>query len=124
MHVMFFLLIAGAAAGQTSAYTTTINNNKPPGSGSFQLNVLADNTKPAFNIRIQNPEGKVLQLSIGHRVLGSLIDTVIRNKQFSERYNMEGVEDGRYIVTVKCGKEKITRELELNTVISRSMLVH
>ena len=113
------LFITTAIIAQRPLYTTTINDNRMPESNSFQVNIAAGKSATSFSLWIQNPDKKKLQLEIKHRHFGTLIDTVISNEEFSQRYNMEQADDGNYIITVSCGKEKVVKEIELNTVTTR-----
>lgn len=121
---MLSLFITATAMAQNPVYNTTVNNNRPPETyPSFQLNVSANKTATGFSIEIQNPGTKKLILKIYHHGLGEVIDTVISSDLFSQRYNMEQAEDGRYMIILSAGKEKIVKEIELNTVTTRQVLI-
>jgi hypothetical protein len=99
------LLLAGAAKSQTS-WTAQVN---------------ADASKPAFNLQVNNPEKKKLHITIEHRNMGVVVDTVIFSTNFSQLYLFNDAEDGTYIIAVDNGKEEYIKEIELTTVTTRNM---
>ena len=54
---------------------------------------------------------------------GVVVDTSFTGDQFNCRFNFEMVDDGHYQVTLTSGKEKMTRNIEINTVTRRSLVV-
>ncbi len=118
----FILLISALSYGQTGVFNPAGNETpaqmeKP----SFEVSLLPDVSPTVFKLAISNPEGKKLNLQISHQILGTLVDTTIYSVTFSSRYNLKEVEDGRYVITVSDRKEKIRKEVEVNTITRRSM---
>jgi hypothetical protein len=112
-----------AAVAQNSGYNVT-NNDLKNFSSSFQVQLqpVANNT--AFDLLISNPGKKKLQFTITHGVLGAMIDTTLDSEQYSRRYNFNEADDGKYIVTIKNGKEIFSKEIEVRTVTARNLLMH
>lgn len=122
--MLLSLFITSVLAAQNPVYTATINNTElPEVSRSFQVKVAGDKTTSAFSLWIQNPDKKRLKLQIKHRALGVLVDTTIYNEDFERRYNMDMLDDGRYTVKVSCGKERVIKEIEINTITTRNVVV-
>ena len=91
---------------------------------SFNVKLSAD-TDSSFRLDIQNPEKKKLELSLVHTVFGVMKDTVIADLHYAGRFNFSLADDGKYKLIVRSGKERYTRELELNTttVINRNLRI-
>src|SRR5215475_7681407 len=99
--------------------TVTINDLKK--TSTFSAEILPDAKPAAFILSIENPGKKNLHLVISHKDLGEVVDTTINDGEFMRRFNFEEAMDGRYVVTLESGKEKFSREIELNTVTVRKM---
>ena len=116
------------AKSQTSDPLVTVVNNKlvlpEKEESSFQVNVLPSSIPSAFRLFIQNPEKRKLQVLISHRVLGELVDTTVASENFSCRYLLDQADDGQYRITVSYGKEKVVKDIELNTVTTRQVVIH
>lgn len=112
-----FFIVAGSQA-QSSSNTKTAEKN------SFHLEVFADQQPAVFGLAIQNPEQKRLRLEVSHPVLGAVVDTIISSRQFTCRYNLNQADDGHYRIIVRNGKEKFIKEVEINTVTSRNLVIH
>ena len=95
----------------------------PAKEASFELSIIPDKIATAFGLFINNPEKKRIRLEISHPAYGVVVDTSFTGDQFSCRYNFEMVEDGRYQVTLTSGKEKMTRDIEINTITRRNLVV-
>lgn len=109
-------------ASAPSSYNGTGSNEQLPGAeASFQVAVLPASS--TFSLVIVNPAKKKLQLQISHKNFGTVVDTTVYT-DFKQRYNLSQADDGRYVVEVFCGKEKVVREIELNTVTTRNVVVH
>ena len=114
-----------ASCAQQPNYSITNNNLKLPGKETcFKVNVLPDVNSGSFVVLIQNPEKKKLQLQISHDVLGVAVDTTLYTEKFTCRYNLNESDDGRYNIIVGSGKEKYTKQIELNTVTTRNVVIH
>ena len=123
--VMFLLsALCGRAQTAETSYVSTQNDLTMPPVSSFTADVVADNNSRLI-IAISNPDNKKVQLTIKHSFTGVVVDTTIYDQQFSCRYNFENADDGKYIITIRNGKEKYKKEIALNTstVISRSISV-
>ncbi len=124
MYSLIALFITTAAVAQRPLYTaTTNNNNLPAKEASFELSIIPDKATTAFGLFISNPEKKKIKVEISHQAYGVVVDTSFTSDQFSCRYNFERVEDGHYQVTLTSGKEKITRNVEINTITRRNLVV-
>lgn len=86
---------------------------------SFAVELVADtaDTNTAFILKIDNPTRKKINIWIRHSQQGTALDTTINTGYYSCRYHFDHADDGKYIITVGSGKEKITREVQLNTVM-------
>lgn len=124
LNALALLFIVSVAWAQRPYYSAAANSMELPEKyGSFQVSVIPDGST-AFTLQVQNPENKRLQLLISHMQLGSVADTSFSSNTFTCRYNLREVEDGRYVVIVSSGKEKISKEIELYTVTTRNIVVH
>ena len=121
--LLITLFFTATVFGQKSRPSTVINDNNPLDYSSFSLQVVAGKPSGGFSLWISNPEKKKLILEISQKGIGTLIDTVIYADNFSQRYNMNQADDGNYTITVSAGREKIVKEIELNTVTTRNILV-
>jgi|SRR5687768_1845614 len=116
---LFF--ISMSATAQKASETVTVNNNNSPDLSSFLVTVTP--TEVGFSLWIQNPDKKKLQVEIRHQYSGTVVDTVVYTDSFSQRYNMNEAEDGKYVVIVSAGKKKVSKEFELNTITTRSVVI-
>lgn len=118
------LLFSVAGFSQQSFYTVTTNDSKLPGKESIlNVSIIPDQESTAFSLFVQNEEGRKIQLQISHQEYGLLVDTVFENTDYKCRYNFEQVEDGRYEVTLINGKQRVTKNIEINTVTRRNLVV-
>lgn len=120
-----FLFLSFVSQAQTDRgdgdYVVTANNLKGQERElSFRVNILSENDS-CLKIFIHNPEKKKLQLTIIHSVTGYVADTIIEGDEYACRYNFSNADDGKYKVIVRNGKEKFTKEIELNTVTIRNL---
>lgn len=121
--ILSALFISFAATAQNE-YQVNNNLRLPEQEPSFTVNVTPD-SDAGFTLVLDNPTKKKIQVWIRHSVLGTISDTTIYKDKLTFHYNLDGVEDGKYIITVTSGKEKITKEIEMKTttVVSRSVTV-
>jgi hypothetical protein len=121
---LFILFMAACASAQQSFTSATINNSRlPEKETSFTLSVVADKTSPAFGLYVFNPDQKKIGLQISHKGNGVVVDTVFTTGLFNRRYNFEQADDGRYEVTLECGKERITKTVDINTITTRNAVI-
>ena len=124
MYSLIALFITIASAAQQPVYTATTNDHsQPPREASFEFSIIPDKIATAFGLFIHNPEKKRIRVEISHQVYGVVVDTSFTGDQFNCRFNFEMVDDGHYQVTLTSGKEKMTRNIEINTVTRRSLVV-
>lgn len=90
---------------------------------SFQVSISAGNSETSFSLRIQNPVKKKIRIEVSHTNFGLVADTVINEESYSKSYNMNEADDGKYLITVSAGREKVIKEIELNTVTVRNMKI-
>lgn len=83
----------------------------------MELTADTADTNTAFILKIDNPNRKKLNIWIRHSHLGTAMDTTVSATTYSCRYHFDHADDGKYLITVANGKEKITREVQLNTVM-------
>ena len=118
------LIISVTAVAQKPVYAVSTNNlflrAKEP---SFSVVILPEKVGTAFRVFVQNPEKKKIEIQITHRELGVLVDSSITEPQFNCRYNFDKVEDGHYQVILINGKKRITRDIEINTVSKRNLVI-
>jgi len=95
----------------------------PEKEASVIISIIPDKIATAFTLCVQNKEKKKIDLQISHHAMGVLVDTNFTGEQFKCRYNFDQVEDGRYQVTLISGKEKLVRDIEINTVTRRNVVV-
>jgi hypothetical protein len=122
--VVLFLAVTVHAQKNVYGGATINNMNLPEKEFSFQAHVLPDSNLTVFNLVIQNPEKKKLQVQISHRELGMAVDTTIYSEKFIRRYNFNEADDGRYLIVVSHGKEKFSREIEIHTITTRNLVIH
>ena len=124
MYSLVALFFTTAAVAQQPLYIATTNDhNLPAKEASFELSIIPDKTTTAFGLFINNPENKGVKVEISNQAYGVVVDTSFTSDQFSCRYNIEKVDDGHYQVTLTSGKEKITRNVEINTIMRRNLVV-
>lgn len=124
IYSLITLFITVTVSAQQPLYTATINDNRAPEKEpSFSFSIVAAKAATALNVFAYNPEKKKIQVQINHQALGLLVDTSFNGEQFNCRYNFDQVEDGRYQVTLISGKEKVIKEIEINTVTKRNLLI-
>lgn len=124
IYSLIALFITVTVSAQQPLYTATINDNRVPQKElSFSFSLIAAKTSTAFSVFAYNPEKRKIQVQISHQTLGLLVDTSFTGEQFNCRYNFDQVEDGRYQVVLISGKEKVIKEIEINTVTKRNLLI-
>lgn len=72
---------------------------------SFEVQIRPGTKPPSFDLFVINPARKNLQLTISHRELGAVVDTVIKSEDFKRRFNFDEAMDGHYTITLENGKE-------------------
>lgn len=121
---MAALFITVAAAAQQPVYTVITNDLRSPlKEASFSVVVMPEKIGTAFRLIVQNPEKKKIEVKISHRELGLLADSSFSDEQFNCRYNFDQVEDGFYQLTLVNGKERVTKNIHINTVSKRNVEV-
>lgn len=117
----FFISLTSAAQNE---YQVNNNLRLPGQEPSFTVNVSPD-SDAGFTLVLDNPNKKKVQVWVRHSVLGTISDTTVYKDKLTFHYNLDDVEDGKYIITVSSGKEKIIKEIEkkTTTVVSRSVTV-
>ena len=124
MYSLIVLFITVTAVAQSPLYSITTNINQlPEKEASVIISIIPDKIATAFTLCVQNKEKKKIDLQISHQAMGVLVDTNFTGEQFKCRYNFDQVEDGRYQVTLISGKEKLVRDIEINTVTRRNVVV-
>ena len=124
MYSLIVLFITVTAVAQSPLYSITTNINQlPEKEASVIISIIPDKIATAFTLCVQNKEKKKIDLQISHQAMGVLVDTNFTGEQFKCRYNFEQVEDGRYQVTLISGKEKLVKDIEINTVTKRNVIV-
>src|SRR5688500_9217292 len=122
IYSLIALFITITISAQQHFYTVSINTTRIHEMETlFFVSISPAKTATALDVLAQNPEKKKIQVHISHQVLGVLVDTSFTGEQFKCRYNFDQVEDGRYTVTLINGKEKVTKELEINTITKRNV---
>lgn len=118
------LLMSTAACAQRSFYATDANTKQLSARApSFGITVIPDQMAPSIRLYIDNPEQKKVELQIRHKENGMVVDTVISSHKFSQRYNFEQADDGSYLVTLSCGKDRIYKNVQINTITRRNAVV-
>ena len=128
MQTKFIFIIAlffsVSAFSQQSYYSVTTNDKKLPGKdATLNMSIIPDEVATAFNLFVQNEDGRKVQLQISHHEYGLLIDTVFETLDYKCRYNFDQVADGRYEITLISGKQRLTKNIEINTVTKRNLVV-
>ena len=128
MQTKFIFIIAlffsVSAFSQQSYYSVTTNDEKLPGKeATLNVSIIPDQLTTAFNLFVQNEDGRKVQLKISHQEYGLLVDTVFETIDYKCRYNFDQVEDGRYEITLISGKQRLTKNIEINTVTKRNLVV-
>ena len=68
-----------------------------------------------FNLRIHNPSGKRVRISLGGNEIEHLLDESFSGKEFSKVYNLSEMEDGTYSFLISSGREKVTKTVKIRT---------
>jgi hypothetical protein len=124
INFLIALFITVTAVAQQPVYTVSTNDFRLPAKEtSFSVAIVPEKVGTAFRLIVQNPEKKRIDVKITHRELGLLVDSSFTEEQFNCRYNFDQVEDGNYQVTLINGKEKVTRDIEINTVTKRNVVI-
>ena len=124
MNVIIGLIISVTAVAQQPVYAVSTDNVLlPGGETSISVVILPEKVGTAFRVFVQNPEKRKIEIQISHRELGVLVDSSITEQQFNCRYNFDKVEDGHYQVILINRKERITRDIEINTVSKRNLVI-
>jgi hypothetical protein len=127
MKIVSFLIplfITVAAVAQQPVYTVSTKDLRLPAKeASFSVAIMPEKVGTAFRLNVQNPEKKRIEVKISHREIGLVVDTSFTEKQFNCRYNFDQVEDGYYQLTLVHGKERVTRNIEINTVTKRNVVI-
>ena len=124
IHFLIALFITVTAVAQQPVYTVSTNDLRlPPKEASFSVVIMPEKVGTAFRLIIQNLEKKRIEVKINHREIGLVVDTSFTEEQFNCRYNFDRVEDGYYQVTIISGKERVTRDIEINTVTKRNVVI-
>jgi hypothetical protein len=124
MYSLIALFITITVVAQQPLYTATINDNRmPEKETSFSLSIVPDKVATAFGVFVQNPGKKKIQVQITHLAYGVLVDTSFTTDQFNCRYNFDQVEDGHYQVSLISGKEKVIKDIEINTITKRNLSI-
>ena len=117
---ILFASLLSASGMITNAQSRTAINDFAK-NASFQVDIQPDAKPAAFTLVVDNPEKKNLKLTISHRELGVVVDTVINSREYKGRYTFDEAIDGRYILVLQNGKEKYSKQIELSTVTLRKM---
>ena len=124
INFVIALFIAVATVAQQPVYSVTTNDPQLPEKElSFTVAIVPEKVGTAFRLFVQNTERKKIELKISHKDLGLLVDTSFTDEQFNCRYNFEQVEDGYYQVIIVNGKERVIRNIEINTVTKRNVVI-
>lgn len=108
------LVLSLAAIAAISSYA--LANEKPPVKSPGFYAQVKQEADDAFVLRIDNPEKKKLNIWIRHSWTGTVADTTIRDYAYGCRYTLDKAEDGKYTITISSGKDRIVKEIEINTV--------
>jgi hypothetical protein len=108
-HVIFTVLLL------TSVCFSALADAPPVKTPGFAAQLTQESSN-AFVLRIDNPEKKKLNIWIRHSWSGTVADTTIRDYSYGCRYSLDKAEDGKYTITISSGKERIVKEIEINTV--------
>ena len=117
------LFVAASVSAQKTFNSVTKNTRPYSNELSFSVSVIPDQATAAFNVRVYNPERKQIDLLISHKNNGIVVDTLITDVQFNCRYNFDQADDGQYTLTLRSGKEKLTKTVDINTVVKRNLSV-
>lgn len=122
--LLVLIVFVSNAQTQTNRFTVGDNRSLLSTTLSFEVKVVPGNENK-FLLQVNNPQKKKLQLWIRHNDLGTVVDKPIFDEWFNCNYNMESASDGKYTIMVSCGKERITKEIELltTTTVVRNIVV-
>lgn len=118
--VMFFLSFAASAQ---LSFTSAGDAGQREKEISFSVSVVPDKKTPAFRLHVYNPAQKKIELQISHKVNGVVVDTSFAVTEFSRRYNFEQADDGRYLVILVSGKERVIKTVDINTITTRNVVI-
>jgi hypothetical protein len=85
----------------------------------FSIEIIRESNREAVQVIIKNPGKKNLTASL-HDPDGTVIDNFFagkNNSEISKVYNFTGADLGVYTITVSDGKEKIKKQIKLESVI-------
>lgn len=83
---------------------------------NLQVSVIQPDTESSkLRICVYNPEEKKVTITISNNI--DVDYSVLTSEQyFDQLFNLNGINDGKYILLITAGKERIRKELEINTV--------
>lgn len=133
--VLFLITFTGNGAltlMSQPVFKASINDIDPPTlklhppRHSFDVELTMDSTQARCMLHIENPTGKKLLVRIYSNFYGELFRCETQDIIFRNNLNLEGVEDGSYVIEVAAGKEKVKKRLSLTTVmeVSRKMVIN
>jgi len=124
INFLIALSITLTAVAQRPVYTVAANDLRLTAKeASFTVAIVPEKVGTAFRLVVENLEKKRIELKISHRELGLVVDTSFTDEQFNCRYNFDQVEDGYYQVILINGKERVIRDIEINTVTRRNIVI-
>lgn len=82
-----------------------------------------DRQNMKFHIAILNPAARSVTITI-QRKDDLLFTETITNDRYENIYDLDQLEDGNYLITVRGGKEKFTRNISIHTETNVNRQAH
>ena len=122
--LVLFMSIKGHAQKETAKLNFGTMAYDAAVTGVLQAWVTQTNlSESRFNLKIHNPAGKRVRISLGGNDVGYLVNESFTGKVFSKVYNLSEMDDGTYNFEISSGKEKITKSVTIRTETTSRRIV-
>jgi hypothetical protein len=92
---------------------------------SFDAIVIPDSSESKFILIVENPLKNKIQVRLIHPFHGEAFRKETREESYRNRFDLTDAEDGVYILEISSGKERIRKQIQINTLtnISRKIIM-
>lgn len=83
-----------------------------------------DSTALKFTVFVTNPENKRVSITVSQKNSDILHSYSFTNNAYSARYDMSQLGDGEYSIEISNGKERVTKDISIQTVIAVNRIAY
>ena len=83
-----------------------------------------DSAKLKFKLSVSNPENKKVNITVSERRTGILHSQSFTSNTYTSRYDMSQLEDGEYIIEVANDKERVTKDISIQTIVAVNRIAY